>query len=67
MTNKKLLDKLFDFVGEKRDKVMKEWNSLFEDLSTWGEEKQRKCQECKGKYLAYSKIRDFIYELYRSL
>lgn len=67
MEKKELLDKLFDFVGEKRDEVMKEWDSLFEDLSTWSEEKCNKCETCKGAYVAYSKIRDFIYDLYRSL
>ena len=67
MEKKELLDKLFDFVGEKRDEVMKEWDSLFGDLSTWSEEKCNKCEACKGAYTAYSKIRDFIFDLYRSL
>ena len=67
MTNKELLDKLYDFVGEKRDEVMKKWDSFFEDLSNWSEEKHAKCELYKGKYLAYSKIKDFIYDLYRSL
>lgn len=68
MEKKELLDKLFDFVGEKRDEAMKEWDSLFgDDVSTWNEEKHSRSMELNGAYIAYYKIRDFIFDLYRSL
>ena len=63
MTNKELLDKIYDLLQEKTDDSFKKWNECIE-AKTYN---TNECKYHQGRTKAFMEAKDIIYDLYREV
>ena len=65
MTNKELLDKIYNILQAKKEKAFAEWDSTLS--GPIGEFNQEKVNYCKGKVYGLCEATDVLYDLYKEI